>query len=134
MNPKGFTLLELVVVIIAISILLFSVGYRHFSKANFSSRVAPDQVVADIKYVQILAMAVSHPKSIQFTPGSSEYLMDGEKKKLPAGVTLSTTTLPSHTLTFNSIGEPDFPDSQDRFIYFSDGKKLKVYALTGKVE
>ncbi len=134
MNKKGFTLLELVIVIISISILFFALTHRHFSKNLFSSKVASDQVIADIKYTQILAMAVSYPKSITFHPGSSKYVLDGEEKNLPAGVVFTTTTLPSHTLTFNSIGEPVFPDNFDRFIYFSDGGKIKIYALTGNVE
>lgn len=134
MKNRGFSLIELLVVIASLSFLLFSFGYKYISKAHFSSRVARDQVIADIRYIQILAISLSEQKSIQFSIGSNEYIVDGEKKKLPDGINFATTTLPFHTLTYNSIGEPLFPDLNDRFIYFSDGEKIKIYALTGKVE
>lgn len=121
-------------VIAALGVLSVSIGYKYFRKFEFSSETAYDQLLGDIRWLQLVTMGSLERKSIQFSPGSGEYVVNGEKKKLPEGTTVQSTTLPQNCLVFNTIGEPDFPDFDDRFIYLSGGKFIKVYAITGKTE
>ena len=71
--PFGFTSIELIVVIIALSILAGTavVSFR-FSDQD-KSTIAADQLIADIQYVQMRAMGIGTSQSISFTNGNSAY-------------------------------------------------------------
>jgi type II secretory pathway pseudopilin PulG len=131
---KGFTFIELIILILAIGVLSVAVTYRYFSRTDFTSKTAYDQLLADIRYLKILAMGSLEEKELIFTPGSQEYVLDGERKKLPEGISVSSTTLPSNSLKFDSLGEPVFGDTNDRIITLSSGQKITIYAITGKAE
>jgi MSHA pilin protein MshC len=123
----GFTILELIIVIIILGVLAVSVGYKIFSTSDTSSIVGTDQVIADIQYIQTLAMASMAQKSIIFTGGSNTYNMAGETRRMPGDAVAGNTV----TFAFNSLGEP---------VTGADGtltigaKQVKVWAVTGKVE
>lgn len=132
-NSPGFTVLEIIIVIIILSILAASIGYKISSmKSDTSGIVAVDQVIADIQYVQMKAMAVAEEsipaskRNIVFT-GTNTYTVAGENKTLPTG----TTASPALTITFNSLGEPDLASDQ---VITVGGKQIKIYAITGKAE
>ncbi|MDW8001573.1 MAG: hypothetical protein RMJ39_02740 [Deltaproteobacteria bacterium] len=131
---KGFTLTELLILIAAVAVLSLAVGYRYFSKTDYLAETAYDQLVADIRSVQLITMGQLAKKTVQFYPGTGEYFIDGERKRLPEGTVVERTTLPGNALVFNTLGEPDFPDSHDRYIYLSGGKAIRIYAVTGKIE
>ncbi len=129
----GFTFLEIIIVIIILGILAASIGYKISSmKSDTSGIVAVDQVMADIQYVQMKAMAVAQEgipasqRSIVFT-GANSYTVAGENKTLPSG----TIASPAITITFNSLGEPGIASDQ---IITVGGKQIKIYAITGKAE
>jgi prepilin-type N-terminal cleavage/methylation domain-containing protein len=124
---NGFTLLETIIVIVIIGILVVSIGYRFFSTYETSNVAGADQALADIQYVQTLAMGTMTPKSISFTNGSGAYSMAGEARTLPGNATAGTTI----TFTFNSLGEPTNGGDQTVSI---GSKQVKVWAITGKVE
>ncbi len=124
---QGFTLLETIIVIIIIGILAVSVGYRFFSTSETSAVAGADQAVADIQYVQTLAMGAMSPQSISFSNGSGVYNMAGETRTLP-GNALAGAAI---TFTFNSLGEPVAGGDQTIAI---GSKQIKVWVITGKVE
>jgi MSHA pilin protein MshC len=126
-KTNGFTLLETIIVIIIIGILAVSIGYRFFSTSGTSVVTGVDQAIADIQYVQALAMGTMAPKSIIFTNGSGAYNMAGEARTLPGNATAGTTI----TFTFNSLGEPIAGGDQTISI---GPKQIKTWAITGKVE
>jgi prepilin-type N-terminal cleavage/methylation domain-containing protein len=126
-KANGFTLLETIVVVIIIGILVVSIGHRFFSTSETSTVAGVDQVIADIQYVQTIAMGTMAPKSISFTSGSGSYNMAGEVRTLPGNATVSTTI----TFTFNSLGEPTAGGDQTIAI---GSKQIKIWAITGKVE
>jgi type II secretory pathway pseudopilin PulG len=133
----GFTSIELIVVIIALSILAGTavVSFR-FSDQD-KSTIAADQLIADIQYVQMRAMGIGNSQNIQFTNGSSSYNVSGEQKNLPDGVTVNNNNF-NNTLKFNSLGEPFYDTSSNCSlvgncsITLRDNVIIMVYAITGK--
>jgi hypothetical protein len=89
--------------------------------------VGVDQVIADIQYVQTLAMANMAQKSIAFASGSNTYNMAGETRKMPGDAIAGNTV----TFTFNSLGEPTAGAGSTLTI---GTKQIKVWAITGKAE
>jgi prepilin-type N-terminal cleavage/methylation domain-containing protein len=131
---NGFTAIEAIMVVIIIGILATTLIYRFSPSQSAGLTVASDQVISDIQYLQALAMGIGAKQSISFTVSSDVYSLQGKQKKLPDGITVTGTTLPGNTLTFNTLGEPMFFDNSDRAITLAGSRTLKIYAITGKVE
>lgn len=129
----GFTAIEAIIVILVIGVLASVLMYRYNISQETGATVATDALIADIQYTQARAMAAGAPQSIAFSVGSGIYNIPGEQKRLPDGVVVTGTTLPSNLLTFNTLGEPTFGNS-DRTIALTGSRTLTVYAITGKVE
>lgn len=125
---KGFSIIELIIVIIVLGILAAAVVYKFGSmKSDTASVAAVDQVIADIQYVQMLAMSQATQKSISFTANSDSYTLAGETKRLPGDAIAGNTI----TFTFNSLGEPVAGGGQAVTV---GGKQIKVWSITGKAE
>jgi prepilin-type N-terminal cleavage/methylation domain-containing protein len=129
-GSKGFTLIELIIVIILAGILVAAVAVRiSLSPSQIASVTAVDQAVADIQYVQMRALASRTASSIAFTSGSANYTISGatgETKTLPGGTAAGTTV----TFTFNSLGELT---GGSNLTLSLGGKTITVYRITGKV-
>ncbi len=129
-TKKGFTLIELIVVIVLASILVASVAVRiSLSPSETASVTAVDQAVADIQYTQMRALAGRTNSGIAFTNGSPTYTISGatgETKTLPGGTAAGTTV----TFTFNSLGELT---GGSNLTLSLGGKTITVYRITGKV-
>ncbi len=108
---KGFTSIELVVVIVALSLLSASIIIKNpFAISDYSS-IAADQLIADIQYVQMRAMGMRTKQAIELRVDAGDYgvyTVAGARKKLPGNVKVTGTTFAfAGPITFNSIGEPD---------------------------
>jgi prepilin-type N-terminal cleavage/methylation domain-containing protein len=114
LNPLGFTLIEVIAVMIIIGILAAIMLPRiDFGGTSSKASVAgaANMVASDIRYTQECAMANRVSKSIAFTSGQNSYTFPATipstssldpSGRLPSGVTTGTTI----TFTFNSLGEP----------------------------
>jgi len=129
----GFTAIEAIMVILVIGILASILVYRYNLTQDTGATVAADELIADIQYVQAKAMAMGTQQSIIFTIGSGVYNLTGEQKSFPDGIAVTGSTLPSNTLTFNTLGEPTFGNS-DRTITLAGARTVTIYAITGKAE
>ncbi|MDD5009420.1 MAG: type II secretion system protein [Syntrophorhabdaceae bacterium] len=134
-SPSGFTALELIIVIMVLSVLAASVIIKNpFSIQDYSS-MAADQLIADIRYVQIRAMGIGSSQKLSFTNGSDAYsIRDAsnnviEQKNLAGNITVISTTLPSNILEFDSLGEPTIGG----VVTVGSSQYIKVFSITGYV-
>jgi MSHA pilin protein MshC len=107
LNPSGFTLIEVIAVMIIVGILAATV----ISRINFgttsstaSANGAAYMIASDIRYAQEWAMATRSSRTVSFTSGQSSYTspVTGSPIYLPTGATISN----DFSVTFNSLGEP----------------------------
>lgn len=129
-QASGFTSVELIIVIIVLSILGAAVLYRQpFTTAGYSN-IASDQLIADIRFLQLKAMGSRQSLELTFTAGSSVYTIAGVQKRLPKDIVFLATSTVTSPLAFNSLGVP----SSSGLIRLSGGKDITVYPSTGKLE
>ncbi len=137
----GFTLTELIVIIIMVAILAAIAGMKYGSFAKSANlRTAIDQVAADIRFLQSRTMAtmayttgVTYTNTVSFPAGGTTYNLGGQVKSLPSGVTLSIAS--TLTVTFNSLGEYN-TTTNGTLTLNSRGStgSVKIYATSGDVE
>jgi prepilin-type N-terminal cleavage/methylation domain-containing protein len=143
LNHSGFTLIELILVMVIIGILAATVLPRIDFGAT-SSRASVDgaayMIASDIRYTQECAMANRVSKTIRFTANQSYYTfpattpptsgLDPSGQLASLKVTIGTTI----DFTFNSLGEPTAGGGN--FVRVSDGvntRTITVTQYTGKV-
>ena len=128
-SSKGFTSIELIIVILVLSVLTASIIIRNpFAVQDYSS-IAADQLIADIRYLQLSAMGKRDSQSITFFLNSGEYSVAGTQKRLPGNIRVESITT-ANPLSFNSLGEPTTGGE----IRLSGNREITVYPSTGKVE
>jgi len=110
-NDHGFTLLEIIMVIVIIGILAFVAIQKYSATRSISLATAADMIKSDIRSVQALAMAQHTSKTLTFN-SSTEYIFPtiGEGNKIrdfdnvfDGGISLSAYPA---SISFNSLGEP----------------------------
>jgi len=138
LNPKGFTLVEIVTALVIIGVLSVIAAVRFTGTSTISVRGAADMIQADIRYAQEAAMAEHTAKSVIFSTGSSAYTFSPASGMDPLGKLPSEVTISSDTVkfTFNTLGEPSFLPEDKDFVKISAGgqyKTIRVTKYTGKV-
>jgi len=124
---KGFSLIELIIVILVVGILVMTLLPKFLSTTQISAVVAAELAAAEIRAAQGKAMFSGNPQTIVFS--GSDYTIDGQTKQLP-GDSVAT----SYTVVFNTFGEPSF-DGGDS-LQISSGettRTITISSLTGKV-
>jgi MSHA pilin protein MshC len=101
-DSKGFTLVELIMVVVLIGILAVSIVPKFMDTSAISLQGGAAMVVADIRYTQELAMSTHTPKTITFTIDDDFYMVVSQRMDLPSRVKI----LIGRIFTFNSLGEP----------------------------
>lgn len=110
---NGFTIVELVVVILIIGIFSVSVIPRFFNTSSYKNRLATDELMAALRYSQQTAMnrggdiqfiLTANNFTVQRSGGGSLRSPDGRipySKTFPDSITASPTTI-----NFNALGQP----------------------------
>jgi prepilin-type N-terminal cleavage/methylation domain-containing protein len=127
---RGFTIVELIMVVILIGILAVSFVPKFLDTSGFSLEGAAEMAAADIRYTQELAMGTHSSKTIVFTTTNTYYTVDSRDVNLPSQVSISSGA----TFTFNSLGEPTTGGGNS--VTFSAGtqtKSITVDSYTGRV-
>jgi len=118
-SHTGFTLVELIVVILLLGILSINVGSRFFGNNSFSDRKVADELVEAIRYAQHLAMSRAASDTFKIVTTSSTYSVQNSSSTAVNNPNRSgdyTITIPSNTslsatsVSFNGLGKPT-PDT-----------------------
>ena len=129
-NCRGFTLVELIMVVVLISILAVSVVPKFVDTSAISLQGGAAMVAADIRYTQELAMSTHSPKTITFTTNDTFYTVNSQTMNLPSRVSISSGA----TFTFNSLGEPTTGGGSSVEIQAGGSTKtITVESYTGRV-
>jgi len=129
-DSRGFTLVELIMVVVLMGILAVSFVPKFVDTSAFSLSGAAAMAVADVRYTQELAMGTHSSKTIVFTTNNGYYTIDSQTVNLPAKVSISSGA----TFTFNSLGEPTAGGGSS--VTLSAGaetKTITVESYTGRV-
>ena len=105
LKKKGFTLLELIIVMVLLAIISLVIQMRMPTTSSFSISYIAEQLRRDIRYTQTLATSLNssytlatttNSYSISPAPPTGNYTVN-----MPSGITLS-----ANTITFDSTGAP----------------------------
>lgn len=102
---KGFTLIELITVMMLIGIIAVTISMNIPSSSTYSLSSITEQLRRDIRYTQTLAMSLNTNYSLILS--TSSYTISPAPPEgaytvaMPSGITLSAVTI-----TFNSMGAP----------------------------
>ncbi len=135
-GPSGFSLIELVMVIVLIGIVMAVAVPKLRKTSDFSLEGSASMIVADIRHAQELAMATHDDKNVVFTLNGASYTVetgsDGVFRTvdLPSGVTITSADV---TFTFNPLGEPTVGGGSSVTISAdSNSKTVTVTNYTGR--
>jgi MSHA pilin protein MshC len=130
-SSQGFTIVEIIMVVVLIGILAVSVVPKFMDTSAISLQGGAAMAVADIRYTQELAMSTHAPKTITFTTNDTYYTVVSQTMNLPSRVSISSGA----TFTFNSLGEPTAGGGSSVQITTVGGstKTITVESYTGRV-
>ncbi len=128
-DSRGFTIVELVMVVVLIGILAVSVVPKFVDTSAFSLAGGAAMAAADIRYTQELAMGTHSSKTIVFTTSNTYYTVNSQTVNLPSRVTISSGA----TFTFNSLGEPTTGGGTVTLSAGAETKTITVESYTGRV-
>ena len=149
---QGFTLIELVAVIVLAGILIFSVSSR-YSGTSITLAAQTEQLAADIRYAQSLSMTRGVRHCIFFDTASARYdlrksdcsLVSNEVEHPATGVkgyinlnsvTLTAANLSGNYVEFDSRGKPYTLTPPNGIVALSAGgetRSINISPETGRV-
>lgn len=113
-RQQGFTLIELVMVIIVLAIISVTAVSRYASKSNFSAELMRDQAITIARQIQISAMQQQQLACATLT--ITESLFGCTTQQNPTNYLTTAhdqvTITPNYFFGFNLLGQPFNPQSE----------------------
>lgn len=120
-RSPGFTLVELIIVILLAGILAINVGTRFFSSSAFSDRKVADELIEAIRYAQHVAMSrvggtgdtirvitTANSYTIDRFDGATSFAISNPNRSGNYSVTIpANSSLSASTVSFNGLGQPN---------------------------
>ena len=109
----GFTLVEIIVVILLVGILSITIAPRFLNTNVFAERAAADELLSTLRYTQQLAM--NRGGGVRLVLGANSYTVElttGTQLRSPDGRFPYVNNLPNgitataNTVEYNSLGQP----------------------------
>lgn len=142
-GSRGFTLVELITIMIIVGILAVAAIPRFFERNTFDSRGFRDQVISTLRYAQKAAIAQHRFVCVTFTPNSIALSqganntcgtplpsLSGQGNYIVTAPTVDVTLSGYADFSFNALGAPSVPQPG---ITVSGNPAIMVEAETGYV-
>jgi MSHA pilin protein MshC len=138
-RQRGFTLTELIVVIVVTAILAVAIGSRFASKGAFEARGLYDQALALVRYAQKAAIAQRRAVFVAVSGANLSACFDvacatpvkdpgsGSALSLVAPASVTITIAPSG-FSFDGLGRP-LPDAQYSISVSMTGEGTRVFTI-----
>ena len=139
---SGFTLVELIVVILIIGILSISIAPRFFGVTSYENRQVTDELLSALRYSQQMAMNRGGDIHLVLTANNfTVQLSDGTDLRSPDGRIPYTKTFPNNinataeTIRYNGLGQPvsaaNVPLTANTTININGSPVITIEANTG---
>lgn len=119
---KGFTILELVVVMVIIGILAGAM-YTAWPGKKVNANLFSAQLASDLRYVQMLSISRNNPYELKFDTGNNQYQLfrinngsnevaedhpftNSNTVTYDSDIAVTLTNLPNDSVTYNNKGVP----------------------------
>jgi len=157
-RERGFTLVELVTILVVAAILAAVAAPRFFSRQAFEERGFYDQVLATLRYAQRVAIAERREVCVALTASTVSLSLNPSTTSgaacsaavndpgsstpyaiaVPAGLTLALA-FPNPSFRFNGLGQPvsnagALLGDQTITVTGSDARSVTVWGQTGYVQ
>ena len=118
-TATGFTLVELIVVILIVGILSISIAPRFFGVASYEDRKAANELLTALRHTQQMAMnrggdiqlvLTANNFTVQRSGGGNLRSPDGQLtyiRDFPANVAVSSTPALPSTINYDRLGRPN---------------------------
>ncbi|MFT7235059.1 MAG: MSHA pilin protein MshC [Methylophagaceae bacterium] len=132
-RPKyhcGFTLVELVMVIVILTIMSAVALPRFFERSTFQDRAVYDDIVNTLRYAQKIAVASGCPTQFQYVPATSTYQVMQEQVCNNDTFDQIVTNPATHSTLTNTLNGTPFNTTTNTITFFALGNVSTSATLT----
>ncbi|HLP98882.1 MAG TPA: prepilin-type N-terminal cleavage/methylation domain-containing protein [Sideroxyarcus sp.] len=130
-SQRGFTMIELIMVIVILGVISVVVLPRFFDSNTFEARGAADQVRSALRYAQKVAIAQHRNITVSISSGANPDCGTALAGAVLTCVVSDHVAVPAKSVTFNALGQP-VPNAADSIVI--GGTTISIQAETGYVQ